>query len=76
MRDDTAPSRHASVGKVPMKEPDFPNLKRMEEQDLEMHAEQAIEMGMTPEEAIRHAREDHEGWTPGEYEKKTHRGRK
>lgn len=66
--DDTP--RHADVGKSPKREPDFPNLTKMEEQDLEYHAEKAVEMGSTPEEAMRHAREDHDDWSPGHIEKR------
>lgn len=61
-QDDT--SRHADVGKLPRKEPDFPELRKAEEFDHEAHAERAIEAGLTPEQAIRHAKEDHKHWSP------------
>ena len=40
------------------KEPDFPNLTAMQAQDRQFHIERAMEMGMSREEAERHADHD------------------
>lgn len=59
-RQDDGTPRHADVGNAPRTEPEFPNLKAEDELDLELHAERALEAGLTPEQAIKHARHDHE----------------
>lgn len=40
------------------KEPDFPELTRMRAFNRQQHIQKALEMGMTREEAERHADED------------------
>jgi hypothetical protein len=53
-----------------LKEPDFPTLRALEELDKQFHAEAAIEAGLTVDQAIRHAKEDHERWSPTDRERK------
>lgn len=65
-------SRHADVGNVETKEPDFPNLKKMEELNRKQHVERGIKMGLSPEEAERHAEEDAKHWSPLNVEEKPH----
>lgn len=67
-KDDTV--RHADVGNLPRKEPDFPELRQAEAFNQEAHVERAIEAGLTPEQAIRHAKEDHKHWSPKDVEAK------
>lgn len=55
-----------------LKDPDFPNLRKIAEQDQEYHAERAIEAGLTPEQAIEHAEDDHKHWSPKHVEKDPH----
>lgn len=40
------------------REPDFPNLTKIRDQDRELHIQKAMEMGMSRKEAERHADED------------------
>lgn len=49
------------IGNVEMKEPDFPELTKMQAFDRRMHIEKSIEMGMSREEAEAHADDDMSG---------------
>lgn len=40
------------------REPDFPNLSKMQAQDRQQHIQKSIEAGLSREEAERHADED------------------
>ena len=55
MDQDEAPK---SLGNVEMKEPDFPELTRIKAFDRQMHIQKSLEMGMSREEAERHAEHD------------------
>ena len=44
--------------KLPTSEPDFPTLTKLRALDREEHIARAMEMGLTREEAERHADED------------------
>jgi hypothetical protein len=55
-KDDTP--RHADPGNAPRDEPELREMKRIETLDRQLHVAQALEAGMTREEAERHADED------------------
>lgn len=46
------------MGNVETKEPRFPELTRLKAFDRQMHIQKSIEMGMSREEAERHAEHD------------------
>ncbi|HWH09315.1 MAG TPA: hypothetical protein VNX21_08950 [Candidatus Thermoplasmatota archaeon] len=69
-KDDTA--KHADVGNVETKDPDFPNLTAMEAQNREQHVARAVEAGLSREEAERHAEDDAKHWSPRNVEEKPH----
>lgn len=50
--------RHADVSGAPRKEPSFPNIVAMREEDERMHKERAMEAGLSPEQAAKHAEHD------------------
>lgn len=72
MADDDDMPIHADVGNTPTKEPTFPNLAKIRALNEEMHEARALEMGLTPEEAKRHAKEDAKHWAPGHEEASPH----
>lgn len=47
-----------TLGHVETREPDFPQLTRIKAFDRQMHIQKSIEMGMSREEAERHAEHD------------------
>lgn len=47
-----------TLGNVDTKEPDFPELTRLKAFDRQMHIQKSLEMGMSREEAERHAEHD------------------
>lgn len=49
------PKATETLGRVPTREPDFPELTKIRAHDRQLHIQKAIEMGMTREEAERHA---------------------
>ena len=55
-RPEDAPRKE--IGKVETKEPDFPELTRLKAFDRQQHIQKSIEMGMSREEAERHADHD------------------
>lgn len=65
-------SRHADVGNVETKDPDFPNLSSIEAQNREHHVERALAAGLTKEQAERHAEDDAKHWSPKNVEEKPH----
>ena len=69
-KDDT--SRHADVGNVEKKEPDFPNISAMRAQNHEHHVERGMEAGLTREQAERHAKDDGKHWSPKHVEEAPH----
>lgn len=58
--------------KKELKEPDFPNLTKIAELNHELHVERAVEAGLTVDQAIEHAKEDHKHWSPKHVEKDPH----
>lgn len=61
MTDEQPGSIHPNKGESGLRataEPEFPELTKMKAQDRQLHIERAIEMGMSREEAERHADHD------------------
>ena len=50
-------SDKSSAGKLPMREPEYPELTKLRAFDRQQHMQRSIEAGMTREEAERHADE-------------------
>lgn len=57
-RDAEPAGNEKTLGNVDTKEPEFPELTRLRAFDRQMHIQKSIEMGMSREEAERHADHD------------------
>ena len=55
-RDEDVPQK--TLGNVETREPEFPELTRIKAFNRQMHIQKSLEMGMSREEAERHAEHD------------------